>query len=95
MSIIDLALRYAIISAACQLACAWAHTFHAPWPLADAFELAPTAEEQLFKSLGVRFDCSCPRPGWLPGTSAVGLCQGDGDNGMSRACQGGMPRGRG
>lgn len=60
MSTVDLALRYAVISAACQLACAWVHTFHAPWPLVDTFELAPTVEEQLFKSLGVRFGCSCP-----------------------------------
>ena len=56
MSAIDLVLRYAIISVAFQLACAWVHTFQSPWPLVDAFELAPTAEEQLFKSLGIRFD---------------------------------------
>ncbi len=58
MSTIDLALRYAIITLAFQLACAWAHTFQSPWPLADAFELAPTAKDQLFKSLGVCFDAS-------------------------------------
>ncbi len=58
MSAIDLVLRYAIISVAFQLACAWVHTFQSPWPLVDAFELAPTAEEQLFKSLGIRFDPS-------------------------------------
>ena len=58
MSAIDLVLRYVIISVAFQLACAWAHTFQSPWPLVDAFELAPTAEDQLFKSLGIRFDPS-------------------------------------
>ncbi len=58
MSTIDLALRYAIIALAFQLACAWAHAFQSPWPVVDAFELAPTAENQLFKSLGVRFDAS-------------------------------------
>ena len=58
MSAVDLVLRYAIISVAFQLACAWVHTFQSPWPLVDAFELAPTAEEQLFKSLGIRFDPS-------------------------------------
>lgn len=56
MSTIDLALRYVIISVAFQLACAWVHAFQSPWPLVDAFELASTAEEQLFKSLGIRFD---------------------------------------
>jgi len=45
MSAIDLVLRYAIISVAFQLACAWVHTFQSPWPLVDAFELASTAEE--------------------------------------------------
>ena len=55
MKTVDLALRYAIIYAALQLACAWAQTFQSPWPLVDAFELAPTAEEQLFRSLGIRF----------------------------------------
>lgn len=58
MSAIDLVLRYAIISVAFQLACAWVHTFQSPWPLVDAFELAPTVEDQLFKSLGIRFDPS-------------------------------------
>lgn len=74
MSAIDLALRYAIISVACQLACAWAQAFHAPWPLADAFELAPTVEEQLFRSLGVRFGRFCFRAGWLFFASAVDGC---------------------
>ena len=58
MSAIDLTLRYAIILVAFHLACAWVHTFQSPWPLIDAFELAPTAEDQLFKSLAVRFDPS-------------------------------------
>lgn len=52
----DLILRYAIIAIAWQLACAWGKTFQSPWPLANAFELADSPEEQLFKSLGVRFD---------------------------------------
>lgn len=56
MSTIDLLLRYAIISLAFQLACAWVYTFQSPWPLADAFQLAPSAERQLFQSLGVRLD---------------------------------------
>ena len=56
MSAIDLVLRYVIISVAFQLACAWAHAFQSPWPLVDAFELAPTVEDQVFKSLGIRFD---------------------------------------
>ncbi len=56
MSAIDLLLRYAIISLAVQLACAWAYAFQSPWPLADAFQLAPSAERQLFQSLGVRLD---------------------------------------
>ncbi len=56
MSTIDLVLRYAIISIAFQLACAWAHTFQSPWPLADAFQLAPSVERQLFQSLGICFD---------------------------------------
>lgn len=56
MSAIDLLLRYAIISIAFQLACAWAHTFQSPWPLPDAFQLAHSAESQLFQSLGVRLD---------------------------------------
>lgn len=56
MNAIDLLLRYAIISLAFQLACAWAYTFQSPWPLVDAFQLAPSAERQLFQSLGVRFD---------------------------------------
>ena len=56
MSAIDLLIRYAIASLAFQLACAWAYTFQSPWPLVDAFQLAPSAESQLFQSLGVRFD---------------------------------------
>lgn len=56
MSAVDLVLRYAIISVAFQLACAWVHAFQSPWPLVDAFELAPTVEDQVFKSLGIRFD---------------------------------------
>lgn len=52
---LDLLLRYLIISIAMQLACAWIQTFQSPWPLADAFELAENAEEQLFQSLGVSF----------------------------------------
>lgn len=56
MSAIDLFLRYAIISIAFHLACAWAHTFQSPWPLAGAFQLAPSVERQLFQSLGIRFD---------------------------------------
>ena len=56
MSAIDLFLRYAIISIAFQLACAWAYTFQSPWPLVDAFQLAPSAKDQLFQSLGIRFD---------------------------------------
>ena len=71
MSAIDLALRPAIVLVACQLACAWVHTFHAPWPLADAFELAPTVEDQLFKSLGVRFGHFCLSAGRLCGASAA------------------------
>lgn len=51
----DLLLRYLIISIAMQLACVWIQTFQSPWPLADAFELAENAEEQLFQSLGVSF----------------------------------------
>ncbi len=51
----DLLLRYFIISIAIHIACAWIQTFQSPWPLVDAFELAGTAEEQLFKSLGIRF----------------------------------------
>ena len=58
MSAIDLALRYVIISVAFQFACAWVHAFQSPWPLVDAFELAPTVEDQLLKSLGIRFDPS-------------------------------------
>lgn len=53
MSSVDLALRYLIIVVAWHLACAWAQTFQSPYPIADAFELAGTAEEQLFKSLGI------------------------------------------
>lgn len=53
MSSVNLALRYLIIVAAWHLACAWAQTFQSPYPIADAFELAGTAEEQLFKSLGI------------------------------------------
>lgn len=45
MSAVDLVLRYAIISVAFQLACAWVHALQSPWPLVDAFELASTAEE--------------------------------------------------
>ena len=56
MSTIDLVLRYAIISIAFQLACAWAHPFQSPWPLADAFQLAPSVERQLFQSLGICFN---------------------------------------
>lgn len=52
---LDLLLRYLIISIAMQVACAWIQTFQSPWPLADAFELAENAEEQLFQSLGVSF----------------------------------------
>ncbi len=52
----DLMLRYAIITIAWHLACAWIQAFQSPWPLLDAFELADSADEQLFKSLGVRFD---------------------------------------
>lgn len=52
----DLLLRYLIIALAAHLACAWVQAFQAPWPLIDAFELADTAEEQLFRSLGVRFE---------------------------------------
>lgn len=54
----DLMLRYTVIIAAWHLACAWIQTFQEPWPLVDAFELADNAEEQLFRSLGVRFDAS-------------------------------------
>ncbi len=53
MSSADLALRYLIIVVAWHLACAWAQTFQSPYPIADAFKLAGTAEEQLFKSLGI------------------------------------------
>lgn len=53
MSSADLALRYLIIVVAWHLACAWAQTFQSPYPIADAFELAGTAEEKLFKSLGI------------------------------------------
>lgn len=60
MKTVDLALRCAIIYAALQLACAWAQTFQSPWPLVDAFELAPTANEQLFRSLGIRFSALLP-----------------------------------
>lgn len=51
----DLLLRYAIINVAISLACAWAQSFNEPWPLVHAFDLADTAQEQLFQSLGVRF----------------------------------------
>ena len=54
MKTIDLLLRYAIVAIAFQLACAWLHTFQSPWPLVDAFQIASSAEEQLFQSLGVR-----------------------------------------
>ncbi len=50
---LDLIMRYAVIALAAQLAAAWAQAFQAPWPLPGAFELAATAEEQLFRSLGV------------------------------------------
>ncbi len=53
MSSVDLALRYLIIVVAWHLACAWVQTFQSPYPISDAFELAGTAEEQLFKSLGI------------------------------------------
>lgn len=56
MSTIDLLLRYVIISIAFQLACAWAYALQSPWPLADAFQLAPSAKSQLFQSLGICFD---------------------------------------
>ncbi len=52
----DLMFRYAIIAIAWQLACAWIQAFQSPWPLVDAFELAGSAEEQLLRSLGIRFD---------------------------------------
>lgn len=52
-STIDLALRYIIIATAIHLACAWEQAFHVSWPLPGAFELADTAEAQLFRSLGV------------------------------------------
>lgn len=55
MKTLDLWLRYAIIMIAWHLACAWLQSFQSPWPLADAFELADSAEEQLFKSLGIEF----------------------------------------
>lgn len=51
----DLLLRFLIIAIAVQLACAWMKEFGTPWPLADAFELAESAEDQLFKSLGISF----------------------------------------
>lgn len=51
----DLLLRYLIIAIALQLACAWIKEFGTPWPLTDAFELAESAEDQLFKSLGISF----------------------------------------
>lgn len=54
----DLLLRYAIIQVAISLACAWIQAFYEPWPLVHAFDLADTAQEQLFQSLGVRFDGS-------------------------------------
>ena len=53
MSSVDLALRYLINAVAWHLACAWIQTFQSSYPIADAFELAGTAEEQLFKSLGI------------------------------------------
>lgn len=52
----DLLLKYLIILLAAHIACAWIQAFQTPWPLADAFELADTVEEQLFRSLGIRFD---------------------------------------
>lgn len=54
----DLLLRYAIIQVAISLACVWMQTFSEPWPLVHAFDLADTAQEQLFQSLGMRFDSS-------------------------------------
>lgn len=51
----DLLLRCAIIQVAISLACAWIQSFYEPWPLVHAFDLADTAQEQLFQSLGVRF----------------------------------------
>lgn len=51
----DLLLRYLIITIAVQLACAWIKEVGTPWPLVDAFELAESAEDQLFKSLGISF----------------------------------------
>ena len=51
----DLLLRYLIIAIALQLACAWIKEFGTPWPLVDAFELAESAEDQLFKSMGISF----------------------------------------
>lgn len=50
---VDLLLRCAIIAAAASLACAWMQAFCEPWPLVDAFVLAPTAEVQVVRSLGV------------------------------------------
>lgn len=51
----DLLLRYAIIQLAISLACTWIQSFYEPWPLVHAFDLADTAQEQLFQSLGARF----------------------------------------
>ena len=51
----DLILRLLVIHAAVQCACAWLQAFQTPWPLAGAFELADSFEEQLFKSLGISF----------------------------------------
>lgn len=59
MSSVDLALRYIIIAVAWHLACAWLQTFQSPYPIVDAFELAGTAEEQLFKSLGISWRSLC------------------------------------
>lgn len=64
MSAFNLALRYLIIAVAFQLACAWVQTFQSPWPLVDAFELAPTANEQLFRSLGMHFSASIAISGY-------------------------------
>lgn len=53
---LDLVLRYATICVAYHLACAWAQAFQSPWPLVDAFELAESFDDQLFRSIGIKFD---------------------------------------
>ena len=50
---VELLLRCTINAAAASLACAWMQAFCEPWPLVDAFVLAPTAEVQVVRSLGV------------------------------------------